>query len=347
MNHIIKRPNSILLIIFVIALSLGACASPTEAPQPTSTQAVVEEVTDTPLPPSPTPTEEIPTDTPIPTTAEPSETPTEAIPTDTATPEPTKEPTRPPIRVEVYTDIQYGQAQNNVLDVYQPQVEGELLPTLIVIHGMGSGKYLMEDLANYYARQGYAVVVYNKSIGRYPTDEADSFCALAWVHASAEEYGFDTTKIVPVGFSRGGALAAFLGTVDEPGKYMQNCPQTLPDEDYLAGVVSVAGYFDYRIWIGGQFILDYFGEPNENMEDILEASPITWVDGSEPPFLLIHGEADPIVDPQQSVEFEAALSEAGSDVTLVMLPAQGHDTITTSVKVLTTIRSYLEALFSE
>jgi acetyl esterase/lipase len=235
------------------------------------------------------------------------------------------------------------------LDVYyQPQTE-EAIPTIMLLSGTAMLKMYMVSTAEFFVRRGYAVVTFNKGLGEYPRNEQDSFCALAWVHANAETYNFDTERIVLVGFSLGGALAAFLGTVDDVGKYMEDCPHALPEEDYISGVVTVAGFFDYALWIPDSgkdgFIYTYFGPPNQNMETIREASPVNWVDGSEPPFLLVHGENDTVVDPNQSVEFEALLSEAGVDVELLMLPQLIHDNITTSSKALLRINEFLTNLF--
>jgi len=262
---------------------------------------------------------------------------------------PTAKPQATPVNVQVHRNIQYGVSGNHVLDVYQPQIEGGRLPTLVLIHGRESSKDQLAYFADYLARRGYAVVVFNKGLGQYPSRERDSFCALAWIHASADTYGFDPERIVLVGFSLGGLLSAFLGTVDDTGKFLEGCPHALPEEDYLSGVVAVAGYFDYTILIGGggELIPTYFGPPEEKMEEILEASPVTWVDGSEPPFLLVHGENDSVVDPEQSIEFAAQLSEARVDVELVMLPNLSHESITRSPKVLSEVLDFLADLFSE
>lgn len=336
------------LIILITLIFLGGCASPSSLAGDAQSQAAPSETVTQIAPtetfiPSATATEVIvPTDSPL-----PSQTPTEAIPTEISTPK----PQRTLIPIKTYSDIQYGATQNQILDVYQPQIEGQALPTLVLIHGSGSGKFYMIDTAEYFARQGYAVVVYNKGLGTYPRNEQDSFCALAWIHANADTYGFDTQRIVPVGFSLGGALAAFLGTVDDPGKYMEDCPHPLPVEDFMRAVITVAGFFDYSLWIPNAqedgLIYSYFGPPNEHMEEIQEASPITWVDGSEPPFLLIHGENDGTVDPAQSEMFAARLTDAGVAVELLMQPNLIHDSITTSLNVLIPIRDFLTDLFSE
>jgi dipeptidyl aminopeptidase/acylaminoacyl peptidase len=56
----------------------------------------------------------------------------------------------------------------------------------------------------------------------------------------------------------------------------------------------------------------------------VEASPISHVSAGDPPFLLIHGDADQIVPFDQSVRMERALKEAGVPVKLLCIPGGGH-----------------------
>ncbi|MEZ6073426.1 MAG: prolyl oligopeptidase family serine peptidase [Pirellulales bacterium] len=55
-----------------------------------------------------------------------------------------------------------------------------------------------------------------------------------------------------------------------------------------------------------------------------KASPLYHVTSSAPPFLLIHGDADPIVPLQQSEELKSALEQAGVPVELIIKEGGGH-----------------------
>ena len=86
-------------------------------------------------------------------------------------------------------------------------------------------------------------------------------------------------------------MAAVLGTVDDPPLYLEGCPHTWPETERLRGVVTFTGVFDYASSSGSllSYYNDYFeASPAESPDLWIEASPITWIDGSEPPFLLIH-----------------------------------------------------------
>jgi dipeptidyl aminopeptidase/acylaminoacyl peptidase len=54
------------------------------------------------------------------------------------------------------------------------------------------------------------------------------------------------------------------------------------------------------------------------------ASPVAHLDANDPPLLLIHGDADPQMPPQQSREFAKAYQAKKRPVTLIMLPGSTH-----------------------
>jgi acetyl esterase/lipase len=55
-----------------------------------------------------------------------------------------------------------------------------------------------------------------------------------------------------------------------------------------------------------------------------EADPITYVEGSETPMLLLHGEVDPLVPNGQSQLLYKALGAAGNEVTFISVAGAGH-----------------------
>jgi dipeptidyl aminopeptidase/acylaminoacyl peptidase len=54
------------------------------------------------------------------------------------------------------------------------------------------------------------------------------------------------------------------------------------------------------------------------------ANPTRYADPSDPPFLIIHGDADPVVPIQQSEMLKAELERAGIEVTLRRIPSGNH-----------------------
>jgi acetyl esterase/lipase len=67
------------------------------------------------------------------------------------------------------------------------------------------------------------------------------------------------------------------------------------------------------------------GAPIQTVPDkVRAASPITYVNGSAPPFLLMHGLADNSVPHHQSVLMYEALAEANNEVTLRLVDGLPH-----------------------
>jgi acetyl esterase/lipase len=208
-------------------------------------------------------------------------------------------------------------------------------PTILAIHGGGfstRNKNLYRQIAGHLNELGYALVSTNYRLApsySYPSQVEDVFCALAWIHANSDDYGFDHEHIFVWGGSAGGYLASMIATVDSPSIYLENCPNSLPESNWIHGAVIFYGFYDFTNIDGypggGSGLQQYWGAEFSEIspETLAEMSPMSWVNGSEPPFLLIHGTADRSVPSWMSEEFAAELADAGIDVELLLLDA-GH-----------------------
>jgi acetyl esterase/lipase len=313
--------------------------------------------------------------------ASPQEETTSSTFAPTSTPAPTNTPTSTPVPtpeeepdVVVNSNVPYveGGDRKQKLNIYlPPQAEGPL-PTLLAFRGLnleGSGACIPmsdihpvslqthESLARYFAERGYAVVLVNH---RFPSEPfqmhviRDAFCSLAWVHANGEEYGFDPQRIAVFGERYGAMVAAMLGTVDDPSVLMEGCPHTLPESDWVKGVVTYEGLFFTpegcssvglytTLLVNSNRMASQV--PYKEMEDILQRLqdlppqdwrssaelderdkeiaqmlPQYWVDGSEPPFLLVHGLKDECVLASESETLGSELQAAGVKAELLLLP---------------------------
>ena len=262
------------------------------------------------------------------------------------------------------------------LDIYLPPDAEGPLPTLLILHGAESTKDDFNFLAGYFVQQGYAAV----PIGFRPStgyDVHDAFCALAWVHANAEMYGLDPQHIVVFGYSAGGFVAATLGTADDPNLFLQGCPHSLPESDWTQGVATYAAVlvtpeacldqawclfgcaegsgltqsemkaiFDEMLAVPPS---DWRDSPELSAEarDWAQNAPLYWVEGSEPPFLLIHGDADEVVPHGESEAFAAYLEKAGSEAELLLIPWAGHPSIVPSSPNFSVIVEAVDAFVSD
>jgi dipeptidyl aminopeptidase/acylaminoacyl peptidase len=67
------------------------------------------------------------------------------------------------------------------------------------------------------------------------------------------------------------------------------------------------------------------GAPAGSVPDLArEASPVTDASAAAPPILLMHGAADDMVPPAQSIRLARALSAAGATVELELVPGATH-----------------------
>jgi acetyl esterase/lipase len=239
------------------------------------------------------------------------------------------------------------------LDLYLPTSGDGPFPTLFMIHEGNGRKEQLAFWARSFAEKGYAAISINHRQWpdyNYPAANQDAFCALAWVHANASTYGFDPDRIFALGHSAGGSLVAMLGVVDDPGLYLEGCPYPLPDSDWIHGVIAFTGIFDYAGAVErsanlGDYANDLLGGSlEEKPETWAEASAITWIDGSEPPFLLVHGGSDSTISPNNSSDFAEALEAAGVQVELLIVPDANHAQITKSEESLEAVAAFLARL---
>jgi acetyl esterase/lipase len=239
------------------------------------------------------------------------------------------------------------------LDIYfSNEIEGPF-PVVLMLHQGNGRKEQFVSWGLNFAKQGYAVVASNYRGwpgNAFPQDISDAFCALAWIHDNAEEYNFDTGHVFVLGHSSGGTLAALIGVVDDPTPYLATCPQNLPATDWVQGAVTFTGIFDYVSAAQSSSELGTYAKallnsrPDENPEIWAEASAITWIDGSEPPFLVFHGGDDQSIPQDQSTDFARALEAAGVPVELIIVPEADHVQITGSTENIEATLTFLSSL---
>jgi len=73
-------------------------------------------------------------------------------------------------------------------------------------------------------------------------------------------------------------------------------------------------------------------------ERLKEIAPVAWVDGSEPPFLVIHGTRDVQIPSVMSQRFVEVLEDSGVDAELLLVDA-GHGFETQPINVPVNVES--------
>ena len=199
------------------------------------------------------------------------------------------------------------------LDIYLPEDIEPPYPTILLFHGNGYNKWDMKPLVVHFLEQGYAALAIEYR-NPYPDYPQDVFCSLAWTHTFADEYSFDTERIVALGHSMGGFGATILGVTDDTDTFMENCPHNLPEENRIQAIVLYAA--------GG--IDSSYPRIDDDQRQRVESVIDSQIDGSEPPFLILHGTIDTLVRAESSEHFAALLDAAAVENTLVILDEVGH-----------------------
>jgi acetyl esterase/lipase len=243
----------------------------------------------------------------------------------------------PPIppNVTVYPDLAYANngSPSQKLDLYVPK-EGRNLPLIIYVHG---GAFLMGDKRKWiryqfgYLNQGYAMASINYRLSEeatFPAQIEDCKAAVRWLRAHAETYRLDPNHFAAFGASAGGHLAAMLGTTGkirdfDVGDNLTFSSRVEATADFF-GPTDLTRLSPASMETGSaesQFIGCTI---KDNLEKARRASPISYVTGDCPPFLIVHGDADPRVPYAQSVLLAGALKESGVPATLYLVKGAGH-----------------------
>jgi acetyl esterase/lipase len=225
-----------------------------------------------------------------------------------------------PRDVTVSRDVHYGPLPEHRLDVYRQPTTPRGAPVFLYFHGGGwawgskreQGRPVLFELV----RQGYVVVSANYRLSpqhRWPAHIEDATRALAWVKRTIESYGGDPDRVVLSGNSAGGQLCALLALTSTTTPFL---PADLsPTLDLSVrgcvpyyGVLEMMG--DDRHWRrhgrGLQHMLEHLVFPPTDTPDsarVHVASPIDRITPTAPPFLLIHGTNDTLVDVQVGRSF--------------------------------------------
>jgi acetyl esterase/lipase len=187
------------------------------------------------------------------------------------------------------------------------------MPAIVWIHGGAwQGDSEKPNKMMYFATQGYFVASIEYRLAKeakWPAQIQDCKLGIRWVRANAAKYNVDPDHIGVVGESAGGHLASCVGTLDDPA--MEGDGGFPGVSSKVQAVCDWYGPVDFRN--GGPEVL--FGVPfSQNPAVYLSASPYVHIKPTNPPFLVIHGDADYTVPYKESVNFVAAMIDAGAPV---------------------------------
>lgn len=202
-------------------------------------------------------------------------------------------------------------------------------PLVIILHGGGFqnrnnvlpiAEALSEQLLDYasIAMVNYRLVqtndpdIYTDNTNTFPAANSDLRCAIRYFKKHSAQYNIDPNRIIPMGLSAGGNIALMLALASDAALLDDGtCPADL--EGYSAsvkGAVSFWGPADFRLLELNNFppgatpnlevirgvVSDYLGiEYGEAgfMDAALNASPVKYLDASDPNIFIVHSNLDP------------------------------------------------------
>ncbi len=267
-----------------------------------------------------------------------------------------------PSGVKAWRDVTYqvnAGYRPQIVDIYVPAGKGPH-PLVLYIHGGGwmgghtrqSGAF--DDFPKMlaaFAAEGFTVasVEYRLSgEATFPAQAKDVFAALRFLRENAAQYHIDPARVGVFGGSAGGHLAALAGLACNGGKIDAALDSASAQDACVQATAAWYGIYDFatmpRITQKDSAEQRLLGCKDGACpaEAIRAASPITYVDAKDPPFLLLHGVDDKVVPVAQSHQLEAALKSAGVPVSATYYPATDHsfmgqtpdDTRRTSLKAM-------------
>ncbi|NET71562.1 MAG: alpha/beta hydrolase [Sphaerospermopsis sp. SIO1G2] len=214
--------------------------------------------------------------------------------------------------------VAYGKEPWQKLDVYWPKDYGESTPIIVFYYG-GSwtkgSKDEYEFVASRFVEDGFIVII--PDYGKYPDAVYPNFVEDAaevtkWLDINVEAISGGRENIHLIGHSAGAHIGAML----------------IADERFLAAQSLAPNFYRSFIGISGPYSFtpgikryqDIFGP--EEKYPLMQAD--RFIDGDEPPMLLLHAERDWLVNKSNMEKMVAAIDKAGGIVSTSSYESLGH-----------------------
>ena len=224
-------------------------------------------------------------------------------------------------KIDERAGIEFDAKYKLKMDVYAP-TNAAAAPIVVFFYG-GSwqdGKrrwyrYVGDALA------GHGVIAVIPDYRKYPEVQFPGFMrdaahAVAWAREHAREFGGDPRRLFVMGHSAGGQIAALLAC---DKRYLAEVDLAPRD---LAGMIGIAGAYAFLPFVERE--PEIFGDDAQGRYD---SQPINFVDGDEPPMLLLQGTDDDEVPPHNAEAMAERAQAMDGTAHLKLYPGIGHSAI--------------------
>ena len=218
---------------------------------------------------------------------------------------------------QISEDVSYGQFLRQKLDIYVPNIDQATFPVVVFFHGgrwTDGSKEQYKFVAMTLSNMGYVVVLPNTRLYpdvKFPTFAEDAAKSVAWVYKNIANYKGNRNLFVS-GHSSGAHLGALI----------------IADASYLAAYDLKPNIVTAFAGISGPYdfvpkapdIKDMFG-PAGNFPNMVVTN---FIDGDEPPMLLIYTAEDDTVHPRNLEALKAGIEKANGSVQTIVYKTGGH-----------------------
>ena len=229
---------------------------------------------------------------------------------------------------QVYTKAKDWEGK---VDLYLNLKSPKPTPIIINIHGGGWNKGTKESQGGFNAffKEGFAVANMEYRLSQEvppPAAVEDTRCMIIYLIQNAKKLNINPDKIVIMGGSAGGHLALMGGLLGNDTRFDSNCKGV--SKVKVAAIIDKYGITDLWDWsyrkLKSKSALQWLGTNFANTDFIKSVSPISFVSPKSPPTFIVHGDADPIVPYQQSVDLFNKLKEAGVKTKMITVSGGQH-----------------------
>lgn len=212
-------------------------------------------------------------------------------------------------------------------------------PLIVFVQGSGfqfpDVYYELPQLAEY-ARRGYVVatVTHRSCLDGHPAPAylQDVKTAIRFLRANAEKYCVDPARVCAFGTSSGGNTVLLLGLTGDDDSLKTD--EYREQSDAVQAVVECFGPTDMTWMLENTdkddqpFIRALAGKDCADLQGkAVSISPLRLLSADKPcpPTLIIHGDADPVVDYRQGKSMYERLLECGKDAEMICVKGAPHE----------------------
>jgi acetyl esterase/lipase len=247
-----------------------------------------------------------------------------------------------PRDMQLVKNVVYGPLPRQRLDVWRMSTTPLHAPVVLFVHGgswmMGDKREQGRPMLHEFVRRGWIAVVPNYRLAPrhpWPAQIEDVTRALGWVKKNIANHGGDPERVVVSGGSAGGQLAALVALSAKDATWRPDDMADVADWSVRGamafyGVLETTG--DDAHWRGLgrgiRILLEHriVQAPYEGNEPLYRAmSPFDRIGADAPPFFVVQGRNDTLVDVQVARDFVTKIRRvANAPVYYVELPFTQH-----------------------